>query len=543
MKLLSVLSLSIISIIPLSVASGQNIKIEKSNNQIVQFANSDEIVDFKGQTLTIYNSSDYISEGEGEEDLIGRFEELYNCKVNYYTFDTNETLYNQLTLQPEGTYDLVCPSEYMIQKLVREDRIVPMDKSKLGTYNQYVAKNINSKLDNMMTSATYEDGTYRPLSDYTAGYMWGTMGIVYDPEAIINEDDIKSWDIFWNEDYKKTASVKNSMRDTYVVGILHAYKDELEIEKTKYENGEITSEEYNAKVQEIFDRHGDEDIKKVREELISMKNNIYGFEVDSGKNDIITGKIKMNLAWSGDAVYSIDTAMEEAGKFLMYSVPEEGSNIWYDGWVIPKGSTKQDLAYAFINFLSDPYNAAINMNYIGYTSFIASEEVFDQICNWYGAHEYYEGTTYSAENEDVVHYNDKFYLCIQDAQGILPTDSEYFEELNEEDSPMSTPVDLSYYFDGNLPEGKKALLYPYEDSQNQLEAQYPTEEIINRCAFMNDFGDDNAKVIIMWSQVKAATNMVPYYIIFILVIAFVPCFFLIKFIREKNNEKYYKNKE
>ena len=524
MKSLLILTLSIIAMNGFSSFTfNGDYQVHEKTNTVLK-ANNDNVI-------TIYNSSDYI-----DESLITAFEEEYNCTVNYYTFDTNETMYNQFTLQPEGTYDLLCPSEYMIQKLVSEDLIIPLDRSKLTTYNEYAAQNIKDKLDEMLTTAQKKDGSYYTLGDYAAGYMWGTMGIVYDPEYV-DEEDVKTWDIFWNEKYHKMASVKNSMRDTYVVGILHAYQDELNVYRQKYENGEISALEYNAKIQEVFDRHSQEDINKVREELISMKNNIYGFEVDSGKNDIITGKIKMNLAWSGDAVYSIDTASEEADKYLEYSVPEEGSNIWYDGWVMPKGAN-EELAYAFINFLSDPTNAAINMNYIGYTSFVASEEVFDQVVNWYGAHEYYEGTPYSAELEDVVHYGDKFYLCIQDAQGILPTDEEYFEELPEEDWPLTTPVDLSYYFASNLPEGKAALCYPYEDTANQLEAQYPTVEIINRCAFMNDFGKDNANVVIMWSQVKAATNMVPYYVIIILAIALVPCYFLIKIIKEKREQKY-----
>lgn len=491
--------------------------------------------DFNGRTLTIYNSSDYISEGEGEEDLIGRFEELYGCTVNYYTFDTVETMYNQFTLQKEGTYDLLCPSEYMIQRLVNEDLIVPLDKSKLGTYYQYGSRNVISKLEQMKTSSLDANGEYLTLADYAAGYMWGTMGLVYDPEYV-DEEDVKSWDILWDNNYKNMASVKNSMRDTYVVGILHAYEDELSEARRDYLEGKLSADNYNKKIQTIFDLHDQENVDKVKNELISMKSNIYGFEVDSGKNDIITGKIKMNLAWSGDAVYSIDTAAEEADKTLRYSVPEEGSNIWYDGWVLPKGAD-EDLAYAFINFLSDPYNAAINMNYIGYTSFIASEEVFDQVASWYGAPEFYEGTEYFSEDETVVHYQDDFYLCVKDSIGHLPTDKTYFEKL-EEETPLPEPYDMSYYFGDTLPKGKEAVIYPYEEYANELETQYPGTEILLRCAFMNDFGEDNANVIIMWGQVKAATNMVPYYVIMILAVAFVPCFFLVRYIRDRNVRKY-----
>ncbi len=517
--------LFVISIFSFVTMSGCN---NNNDTSVVQSGNNE---------LTIYNSEDYI-----DETLIKAFEQENGVKVNYYTFDTNETLYNQFTLQPEGTYDLICPSEYMIQRMISEDLLIPLKKDKLETYYKYGAKNIIEKLDQMPTSKTDESGKPLSLGDYASGYMWGTMGLIYDPEAV-DEEDIKSWDILWDKDYYKMASVKNSMRDTYVVGILHAYQDELRASREEYLNGTISSEEYNAVIQKIFNYHDEENIKKVKDELIALKSNIYGFEVDSGKNDIITGKIKMNLAWSGDAVYSIDTAAEEVNKVLMYSVPEEGSNIWYDGWVLPKGAN-EDLAYKFINFLSDPENAAINMNYIGYTSFTASEEVFDQVASWYGGEDYFNNTTYYPYDEEeeidasIVYYDNAFYECIKESTGNLPTNEEYFSLLSEEDSPSKTPVDLSYYFKDNLQEGKTAIIYPFEECANQLETQYPTTEIVERCAFMNDFGEDNANVIIMWGQIKASTNMIPYYIILILVLLAIPCYYIIHLINEHNEKKY-----
>lgn len=520
--------LFVISIFSFVTMSGCNNKKDNNDNQVIQSGDKE---------LTIYNSEDYI-----DETLIKEFEKEYGVKVNYYTFDTNETLYNQFTLQKEGTYDLICPSEYMIQRMVSEDLLIPLKKDKLETYYQYGAKNIVDKLNNMPTTKTDEAGNPLSLGDYASGYMWGTMGLIYDPEAV-DEEDIKSWDILWDKDYYKKASVKNSMRDTYVVGILHAYRDELRVARNEFKEGKITSKEYNDVVQKIFNYHDEENVQKVKEELISLKSNIYGFEVDSGKNDIITGKIKMNLAWSGDAVYSIATAAEEANKVLKYSVPEEGSNIWYDGWVLPKGAN-EDLAYKFINFLCDPINAAINMNYIGYTSFTASEEVFDQVATWYGGEEFFEGTTYYPANEEeetdasIVYYEDNFYQCIKESLNNLPTNEEFFELLSEEDSPLKEPVDLSYYFQGNLQEGKKAIVYPFEACANQLETQYPTTEIVERCAFMNDFGEDNANVIIMWGQIKASTNMMPYYFILLIALLAIPAYYIIHIVNEHNEKKY-----
>ena len=280
-----------------------------------------------------------------------------------------------------------------------------------------------------------------------------------------------------------------------------------------------------------------------------MKKNIFGFEVDSGKNDIITGKIKLNLAYSGDAVFSIDTARNEADKYLEFYIPEDGSNNWYDGWVIPKGAKNVDLAYKFLDYLSDPENAANNMDYIGYTPFIVGDALFTLTGKWYGACDYDVNAEYLVEDEAYVIYEDELYAIIKDKPAdleVYPTNTEYFESLeydasstytsgdmvsfagkyynyiNDEDGNADITnedyfeeiegYDLSYLFEGSLSEGRRAIIYAYDGSQNELETQYPSQEILARCAIMNDFGVYNDQVVIMWSQVKAYTNMTPVYV-------------------------------
>lgn len=527
MKLYLLSTLFIISLTSLSsVSTNQEVRLDN-----VKKANEDEKV------LTVYNCAQYI-----DKTIFKDFEDETGYIINYIEFSTLEEMYNQVDMQPEGTYDLLCPSEYMIQKLVNEDLIIPLDKSKLTTYYDNVSTEIHSKLENMSTN------NGKSIADYAAGYMWGTMGLLYDP-MYYTEEEVKSWDVLWDKNHYKQASIKNSMRDTYVVGILHAHKEELDVAREKYlldPSNPTNIKEYNDEIQRIFNLHSDEDIEKVRQELTTLRSNIYGFEVDSGKSDIIDGKIKMNLAWSGDAVYSIYEADDSAGKELKYYVPDDGSNIWYDGWVITKGSTKQDIAYEFINFVSRSDIAARNMYEVGYTPFITGEYIFDQVANEYGATNYYDEVTYVVENKkeeifaSVVKYNGKFYKCIQESTGNKPDiSSEYFIEINEDDDyyPVEEAYDLNYYFQGTL-SNRDAVIYPYVHKENKLYTQYPDIETINRCAFMNDFGEDNAKVIIMWGQVKASTNMVPYYVILILVVAFVPCYFIIKFIKDRNTRKY-----
>ena len=188
-----------------------------------------------------------------------------------------------------------------------------------------------------------------------------------------------------------------------------------------------------------------------------MKNNIFGFEVDSGKTDIATGKITINFAWSGDAVYSMDFSEEDpVNKELYYSVPEEGSNIWFDGWVMPKGANKK-LAQRFMDFVCLPDIAVKNMEKIGYTSAIGGDDVLDMINDWYGV-----------------------------------TDGEY-------------EVDLSYFFGDTVSDEKKTdgkVIVKTDTLGRQFSAQYPTIDVVTRCAIMKDFGDMNDTVMAMWQEFK-----------------------------------------
>lgn len=544
---------------------------------------------FAGQTLTIYNVEDYISQGaDGYVDIIGNFEEEYGVTVNYYTYDTNETMYNQFTLQKEGTYDLICTSDYMIQKLIKEELIMPMDDlaTYVPNYERYAAPTLRAKLREM--EVPYQGKTVN-LDEFAVGYMWGTLGIIYDPtytDTIV--EDVKSWDVFWDEDYKDVISIKNSIRDAFVVGLMHSYSktEEFQVAMNNYlENpNEENKAIYNTMIQDIFDFKLDgstesdkenlEKIAIVKEELISLKDNIFGFEVDSGKNDIITGKIKLNLAYSGDAVYSIDTAYLEQDKTLEYYVPEDGSNIWYDAWTLPKGANKE-LAYEFLNYLSNPKNAADNMDYIGYTPYIVGDELFTLTGSWYGACDYLATSAYATDT--YVIYEDVLYNCIQDKDAemiIYPTDEEYFESLeyvegdeyaegdmislngviynctaDTNTSPIQDPkswqevegYDLTFLFGGALTEGRRAIIYPYYGSENQLQTQYPNEEIIARCAIMNDFGSYNEEVVIMWGQVKAYTNMLPVYI-FLGIVASLAIIATVIYITRKNISLKYKKR-
>lgn len=473
-------------------------------------------------TLRIYNWQDYIDEGVDEEgqptgtsvmeDWQKWYYDTYGVEVEilYDTFETNEVMMNTLKTG-KTTYDLICPSEYTIQKMIRLDMLDEFD---------YDLKDANGNL--IMSNYQYISPYLKDLFNskgwdkYAIPYMWGTMGFIYNPELVL-EEDIKNWSILWDEDYKNMATAKDSVRDTYVVGVMHVYFDELMDLKNKLDNGQITSSEYTNEIGKIMNRCDDETLDKVEQALKKMKSNLYGFEVDSGKSDIVTGKVAINFAWSGDAVYSLDIAEEENELYLNYQVPEEGSNVWFDGWVMPKGANKE-LAQSFVNYLCSPEIAVRNMNYIGYTSSVVGDEILDMIDDWYGAiypefndetstwwyDEVDLGLNDSSLNVEVI--DNEIYLGNQKVIDILSN------IYDEEEVPYSDyylcesyEVDLTYLFKGSvsdeyLTDGK--VIVTVEERGRQFDTQYPDYETIQKCGIMEDFGDQNDAVLAMWENVK-----------------------------------------
>jgi spermidine/putrescine transport system substrate-binding protein len=452
-----------------------------------------------GLTLKVYSWEDYIYEQEeatDAESVIAQFETWATAKygetvtVEYSTFDTNETMYNQVAGLGES-FDLICPSEYMIQKMAREGLLLKYDMTggvydRLPNYEAYASKYLRNRLEGISISG---DDT---LDEYAAGYMWGTMGLIYNPNEVAAED-MTSWSVLWDTDYRKQASVKDSMRETYLVGLIETFKPELEALKTQYElDGNVAT--YNAGLTDILNRRDATSVASVEATLKELKQNIYGLEVDSGKNDIVTGKVDINVAWSGDAVYSMDIAEEPEDEnekvYLNYSVPEEASNVWFDGWVMPIGS-QTELSQDFVDFLSDPEKACLNMDYIGYTSFIAGDEVLARVEDVYG------------------------------------------------DSTGEASIDLTYFFDGTVTSGADMVIETAELGR-QFQAQYPSEDIITRCIVMEDFGTDNALVVEMWSNFKATTLSAGVYIgigVAAMVVVAIGVYFFLKNKKSKRQQR------
>ena len=407
-------------------------------------------------TLVIYSWEDYLDLGYEEEDLedlsdslLDRFskdellmgltdifeEENPGVKVEYRTFATNEEMYNELINNPSGP-DLICPSEYMIMRMKSEGLIKPYKTP--TSWKEYGSPYIKSEFERL----GLVEGDDKV---YATGYMWGTMGYIFnfantDPSELIN------WDSVLNKKFNKKVTIKDSIRDTYILAVGAVYEEEL---KALDKN----ASDYSSKIAEIFNRTDDETINKVEEFLKNLKQKLYGFEVDSGKNDMLTGKIEVNFAWSGDAVYTIDEA-ESAGLEFGYIVPEEGSNVWFDGWVMPK-SANEELATKFIDFVSQEENAIRNMEYIGYTSCMAQDEIF----------------SYVLEN------------------------AEEGEET----------INLGYFFKGKDYTGDEYKV-SVSSIYGRLATQYPDYNIVKRCTVMDNFNEaDLEKINDMWNRVKFIT--------------------------------------
>ena len=444
-----------------------------------------------------YTGEDYIM---GVNSVVDDFTQWFNSqdygfkvRVEYSTFGTNEDLYNQLNLG--DVYDLVCPSDYMIMKLQAQDAIQPFSDEFMDRSNpeNYYINGVSEYIDGTEDSIFGQYG----WSGIAACYMWGTTGLVYNPEKI-DEDgkDVQSWDMLVNPDYYKSVTIKDNVRDAYFAALSILREDQLNAINAD-EN--MTAAEKSKARSDLLNSTAPETIAEAEDLLKEIKQNVYSFETDSGKADMVTGKVIGNLQWSGDAVYIMDQADEEDTE-LWYSVPDSNTNLWFDGWVMLKdgiagNKQRQTAAEAFVNFLSRPDIAVRNMYYIGYTSSSASEQVFEYFDWCYGvvtdpeSEDYYEF--------DNVYVYDVSYFFGEDSYIYLDMDL-----LNVEGA-----VQTNKYADDEYVAGYPVFEGGTVNKGRQAFGQYPTSDVINRSVVMLDFGNDLAAINQMWINVRCLDVM------------------------------------
>lgn len=495
------------------------------------------------EILRVYNWEEYISESKEDEsiDIITQFEKYCketlnrNVKVEYSTFGTNENMYNELNLSKKKTasgvnysYDVVCPSEYMLLKMMREGMLEKLDMAKVPNY----AENASPYIQELFKTLKNE-GSDESLYDYAACYMWGTMGYVYNPE-IVSDEDASHWNLLWNDKYKGKGTIKDSVRDSYILAVGYCLEDELNGVLKDYEK-DGDSAQYNKRLTEIFNRTDDKTVDIVGKALTDLKDKIYGYEVDSGKKEMAQGKIAINFAWSGDAVYTLDEAeTPDAGDnalYLKYAVPKEGSNIFFDGWAMPKGANVE-LAQEFINFIESPDNAVLNMDYIGYTPSIGGETMFENAIDWYGATAYTPTTKVTKEDVENMDEEEAEYYYVDESGNVyesvyvgdyvngetltfVSTAESSLYKLDDENglTEITDPVevatqDLTYFFKSGEDDENTYVVYYYpEEADRQLMAQYPDEKTVLRCTVMKCFTDDETRTLNnMWETAKVGNT-------------------------------------
>ena len=377
--------------------------------------------DARKSILKVYNWADYI-----DEELLTEFEEWYyeqtgeEVEVVYQLFDINEIMLAKIERGKED-FDVACPSEYIIERMLKNDLLLPINKD-FGSTPNYLG-NVSPYIQEVFNKI---DGGGKNANDYAVGYMWGTTGFLYNTKYVTREE-ASTWSSLWNPKFDKKLLIKDAFRDVYSPLLIYANQERVK-------SGEVT-------LDELMHDATDESIAVVEALLKKAKPYVAGWEADFGKEIMTKEKAWINLSWSGDAVWAIEEA-QAVDVELDYVVPEEGSIVWFDGWVIPKYAKNTKAAAYFINFMCMPENAIRNMDEIGYVSVIGTPDVM-----------------------------------------------EYMSEAAVEAGVEHT-TDLTYFF------GEGA------DSVVINSAMYPDRTVIERCAMMHDSGPRTEAMLAMWSRVK-----------------------------------------
>ena len=278
------------------------------------------------ETLVVCNWGEYISEGEdGYMDVVAEFEKKYNCKVEYVVAETNETLYS---LMKSGSvqYDVIFPSDYMIEKMIKEDMLAKIDFENVPNF-----KNILSE---------FKNPEYDPQNEYSVPYFWGTVGLVYNETLLTPEDlakvekGLKDFELLWSKEYPNQIMMFNNPRDAFGVAL-----------KTLGYSQNTTSE------------------KELREAADKLKSQNFLYYMDEFFTEMPNDALALGVYYAGD--YLTVAAENEHLKFV---IPECGTNIFNDAMCIPKNAKNKSLAEKFIDFMLTPEVGKDNAEYLGYSS-------------------------------------------------------------------------------------------------------------------------------------------------------------------------------
>ena len=309
------------------------------------------------EILKVYNWSSYIADGVIEE-----FEQWYkeqtgeNITVKYMTFDVNEAMLSKIEKGHED-YDVVCPSDYIIERMLNNNLLLPLDFAAIPEEINYIYKYRSPYIEKMFRSINPNIDA----NDYSVAYMWGTTGLIYNPKYV-SDAEASTWDAIRNPKFAGKILIKDAPRDVYAPVLIYLRQEQLKA-------GKVT-------LQELMSDSSAESIAEVQNYLLECKPGVCGWEADLGKEIMTKDRAWLSLNWSGDAMWAIEEAAN-VGVELRYIVPEEGSTVWFDGWVIPKYAVNTKAASYFIDFMCRPDIAIRNMEETGYVASCGAQEVLE----------------------------------------------------------------------------------------------------------------------------------------------------------------------
>ncbi|MBR1673548.1 MAG: extracellular solute-binding protein [Eubacterium sp.] len=269
------------------------------------------------KTLRVYNAGEYI-----DPNLIEKFEREHDCKVIYETFDSNESMYTKI--KSGAKYDILIPSDYMIERLVKEELVEPLDWDKIAG-----GDSLNPQI---------MDLAYDPGNMYSAPYFVGTVGILYDSTVVDGEDLAEGWEVLRNKKYKGNIYMYDSERDSFMIAL----------KALGYSMNTTDMDEIDDAYDWLIEQRDSMDVVYAGDDVI---------------DNMISGNKALAVVYSGDAAYIMSENPD-----MVYFEPQQGTNEWCDGMVITKNCEEEELAYEFISFMYEYDNAYDNSVYVGYTS-------------------------------------------------------------------------------------------------------------------------------------------------------------------------------
>lgn len=267
--------------------------------------------------VIVYNWGEYL-----DPEVITIFEEETGINVVYEEFETNEIMYPKVQ-SGAIAYDVVCPSDYMIQRMIENDLLAELNFDNIPN-----AKNIGAEYFKQSRQFDAEN-------KYSIPYCWGTVGILYNKTMV--DEPIDSWSVLWDEKYKDNILMQDSVRDAFAVAL-------------KYKGYSLNSTDLD-------------ELEEAKQLLIDQKPLVQAYVIDQVRDKMIGNEAAIGVIYSGEAIY---TQLENPD--LEYVIPKEGSNVWIDSWVIPKNAKHKENAEAFLNFLCRPDIAKMNFDYITYST-------------------------------------------------------------------------------------------------------------------------------------------------------------------------------